>query len=298
MLFSNLIVWYMFLGGFGGGLCLSALYTDYRARGGSQRWAALRRTTQRPALVGSFISLAAGSICLIKDLALPEKALLLFIKPTFSAITIGTYALTGLLACIAFLVFVEFRKTDGGHPFAIELLRCITAFLSIVIIVYTGLLLSTMAAVPFWMSVFVPVLFVLSSLSPGIAGIAFFAAFPRPALRETSDALRSLLRMDIAIIALEIVSVLALGISVFGNTTAIVSVETLINGQLAPQFWIGFILCGLAAPIVMEVVFSSRLSSKPAFYIVLGCLILTGAFFLRYCTVVGGVHLSAFMFTF
>ena len=277
---------------------LAAFFVDFRSQGNRNQWAALRRKIWTPALIGSFVSLAAGSICLVKDLALPEKALLLFIKPTFSAITVGTYALTGLLLCLAVLIRLDFRGRGFAYRAAEGVLRCVAAILSIVIIVYTGLLLSTMAAVPFWMSVFVPVLFVLSSLSTGIAGIAFFAAFPRPALRETSDALRSLLRMDIAIIALEIVSVLALGIGVFGNTAAIVSVETLINGQLAPQFWIGFILCGLAAPIVMEVVFSSRLSSKPAFYIVLGCLILTGAFFLRYCTVVGGVHLSAFMFTF
>lgn len=275
---------------------LAAFFVDFRSRGNRNQWAALRRKIWTPALIGSFVSLAAGSICLVKDLALPEKALLLFIKPTFSAITVGTYALTGLLLCLAVLILLDFSGRRFAYRAAESVLRCVAAILSVVIIVYTGLLLSTMAAVPLWLSVFVPVLFALSSLSSGIAGVSFLAAFPQPALRETSDALRSLLKMDIAIIALEIASVLALGISVFGDTAALASVDTLASGQLAPQFWIGFILCGLAAPIVMEVVFSSRLSRKPAFYIVLGCLILTGAFFLRYCTVFGGVHLSAFMF--
>lgn len=286
----------MFLGGFGGGLCLSALYVGFRARNGSQRWAALHRATQKPALVGAFASLATGSICLVKDLALPEKALLLFIKPTFSAITIGTYALTGLLACIAILAIFEFRGITTERPLAMGVLRITAAALSCIIIVYTGLLLSSIAAVPFWMSVFVPILFTLSSLSTGIAGIALLAAFPHPALYETAYALRSLLRVDIAIIALEIASVLALGISMSSNAVAVASIEALVNGPLAPHFWIGFILCGLGAPLAIEVIVSSRLSEQPAFYIMLGCLILLGAFFLRYCIVFGGVRLSAFMF--
>lgn len=296
MLFSDLIVWYLFLGGLGGGLCLVALFVEFRARSESYPWVELGRATLKPALVIALIALAAGSICLMKDLALPEKALLLFVKPTFSAITVGTYALTGLMVCIALLATLAFRENAPARPRLGAALRVVAAILSLVVIVYTGVLLSSMAAVPLWLSVCIPVLFTLSSLSSGIAGIALLSAFPRPTMHATSSALRMLLTADAVLIALEIISVVALAVHLLGNAAALASVEALVSGQLAPHFWVGFVACGLLAPIILEIVFYSRLSRCPAFFIALGCLILIGAFFLRYCTIFGGTHLSAFMF--
>ncbi|WP_139652927.1 NrfD/PsrC family molybdoenzyme membrane anchor subunit [Raoultibacter phocaeensis] len=298
MLFSDLIVWYLFLGGVGGGLCLAALFVEHRARSGKRPWVELNRAIAKPALVVAFTALAAGSACLMKDLALPEKALLLFVKPTFSAITVGTYALTGLMACIALLAVLAFRERAFARPLPGIALRAAAAVLSLVVIVYTGVLLSSMAAVPLWLSVCIPVLFTLSSFSSGIAGVMLLSAFPQSTMRQTVPALRTLLAVDVVLIALEIATVVALAVHLSGDAAALASVEALVAGQLAGQFWIGFAACGLVLPIVLEVVFSSRLSGYPTYFIVLGCLILTGAFFLRYCTIFGGVHLSAFMFAF
>lgn len=294
MLFNDFITCYLFFGGVGGGLCLCALFIRLRkTRGGS--WAVLYESIWIPALIGSLLCLAAGTLCLMKDLTRSDKALLLFTQPTLSAISIGTFALLILIICVFGLIAVSLVRVTVSNR-----IRCAfeiaAAIGSIVVVLYTGLLLSSITAVPLWLSACIPILFTLSSLSSGFGALALICAFTAPRRPVLKDALVSCFKIDTLLIGLELATLVVFAFQLSGNEVALASIEPLLVGNCAYQFWGGFIGLGLIVPFFGELILSRRLSSHPAFCLVIGCLILVGAFYLRYCVIFGTVHLSVFMF--
>ena len=253
------------------------------------------RTTAKSAYLVSFAALAGGSLCLLKDLALAGKAFLLFSQPTLSAISVGAYALIGLLVCLGALTALETKSRSRFHTRLRFSLSIVAALLAVTVIVYTGILLFNVPTVPLWHSPFLPLVFFFSSLSSGIAGLIIVILFTHGNLACRQDVLRAILKLDAALIALEALSLALFSFQVFGNGDAAASLERLTTGPLALPALMGFVACGLAIPLFMEVVLSNRLSKYSPFCSVAACLILIGAFFLRYCAIFGGTHLSAGM---
>lgn len=296
MLSNSFIVWYLFLGGLGAGLYLAAFVIRLRTRKHAMPRIELYRATWQPALIGSFATLAIGCVFLAKDLALFDSVLLLFVKPTLSALSIGTYALICLLVGLAVLIALSFKNNFSLSSRASVVVEVFVAIIALVVILYTGVLLSSVASVPLWHSVFVPVLFLLSSLSSGVAGMVVIVMFVQSDLVRAYHTLAFLLRADAIIIVLEVIVVTIVAVQLQG-TLALSSLESLATGSLSGLFWIGFVGCGLLLPLVLECVMLSRQPHERSLYFLLGASLLAGAFFLRYLIIFGGVHISTFMFS-
>lgn len=295
-LFSGLIIWYLFLGGLGGGTYLVAWTLGLLAARKGGPWALLHERVRMPLLVVSLGSLVAGALCLFKDLAREEQALLLFSRPTLTPISVGTFTLSALIACAAALVVLSIRNPIGSESAAQRRVAAVGAAAALIAIVYTGVLLSGMPSVPLWTSPALPVLFALSALSCGVAAALTVAAFAEPNLERLRPALSKLMCADTALIVLEIVAAALLFLHVRSNPAAAASLASLASGPLSTQFWIGFVLCGLAIPAIMESVPARSASAHRGWCIVASCSVLAGGFFLRFCTVAAGAHLSLFMF--
>lgn len=295
-LFSSLIIWYLFLGGLGGGAYLVAWTLGILAARKGGPWALLHARVRMPLLVASLGSLVAGALCLFKDLAREEQALLLFSKPTLTPISVGTFTLSALIACATVLVVLGVRNPIGTESPAQRLVAAVGAAAALVVVAYTGVLLSSMPSVPLWTSPALPALFALSALSCGVAAALAVAAFAEPDLERLRPALSKLMRADTALIALEIVAAVLLCFHARNSPAAAASLAALASGPLAAQFWIGFVLCGLAIPAIMESVPARSASAHRGWCIVASCSVLAGGFFLRLCTVAAGAHLSLFMF--
>lgn len=296
-LFSDLIIWYLFLGGVGGGTYLVTCAIDLLARTKGGSWKLLRTHVRMPLFTVMLGALVAGTVCLLKDLARSEQALLLFAKPTFTPISVGAFTLSVLIVCTVMLVILSVRDAKGpAANRARNLIEALGSVAALIVIVYTGALLAGMPSVPLWDSPALPAVFALSALSCGIATALATAAFVAPDLERLRPTLVWLMNVDTVIIVLEIATVALLFLHVRSDPVATASIDTLTLGPLATRFWIGFVLCGTILPVIMEAMPLPSAGAYRGWCLVAAGLVLLGGFFLRYCAVAAGMHLSLFMF--
>ncbi|MGV8083895.1 MAG: NrfD/PsrC family molybdoenzyme membrane anchor subunit [Coriobacteriia bacterium] len=286
-LFGSLIVWYLFLGGAGSGAFVVSVLLDWAARrSGDRPNSALRKL----AGLGESIGLATvllGTVFLLADLGRIDRMYTLFTQPTFSAVSVGAYAILLFSVCAFYLIAVRhfsLREYSAQLTIGVEAASVVFA---IVVMVYTGVLLAGMRAVALWSSPLIPVLFVLSSLSTGIAVVlvcALFFEMP-PKAWET---LKLVARIDAVVIGVEVVAFAAFLVIMLATPATADSVGLMLSGSLAETFWLGYVMCGLLLPLCIELFALHRY--KPSTGVLLGVLILVGGFCLRYLIVNAGFH--------
>ena len=154
--------------------------------------------------------------------------------------------------------------------------------LGAVLMLYTGLMLSDMPSVLAWNTPLVPVLFCLSSLSCGCAllfACAAFAASRTSALASVAG----LVRFDTALVLAEALVLAAYLAWCLANASTHAAGLALLQGALAPWFWVPLVGVGLVAPVVLERLVS-RSNYQTQFAWIAGC-VLCGGFALRWCVV-------------
>lgn len=284
---GDLVVWYLFLGGAGAGLllvvaileCLSpqAVAADRAGRfvppGSYRRFFG-------PAYLTGIAAIALGMLCLLLDLGRGERVLAVLFQPTLSFISVGAFALLALLALAAVPAAV-WAFGCASLPKVLMLVdRPLIAVVAVAVMAYTGLLLSSMPSVPLWASPLLPVLFVVSSLSSGIALLtcAVVLTGSGEAFATTLERLR---KIDAAVIVCEIfVLALFTALAFLGGETARASVERLVQGDLAAPFLGLVVALGLLVPLICEVV--GRKDALRA-AVAASAFVLVGGFFLRWC---------------
>lgn len=250
-MFSVLAVGYLFLGGAGAGAIAVASILDlvwvkapfgHTSRIGIGEATPLERTVAVGMLAG-FAALALGMLFLLFDLGRIDRVASLLLRPSLSFLTVGTYALAGLAACAALLVAVRFAYLPSVPRGAVRAVEAAAAVVAVVVMLYTGLLLQNTGAVALWSSPLVPVLFLLSSLSCGMAAL-LLAAYFAPADAGTAWLFRMLARVDALIVVLEAAAA-ALFVAFAladDHPGAVASAQRLAEGDLALWWWVGFAL--------------------------------------------------------
>lgn len=290
---STLIVCYLFLGGAGAGaffwLAILSFLSPRSARLDSACRRFFPRTLYRRLFAPSFLvclaTLVLGALCLAVDLGRFDRILLLFTHPTLSYLSIGTFALTLLIICTVFLTVVWLFDAPFVHKVVVRIVEVVGFILSGFVMVYTGLLLQSIGTALFWGSPFVPTIFVLSSLSTGIAlilGSMFFTGIDR----SFRTIFVRLIRVDALVIVAEMLCAGVLVVCAAGDAGYMRAVYDLVQGAYATIFWVGFVLCGLAVPFVAEVLFIRRDRRSAAIFVAV--LVLVGGFCLRWCVVGAG----------
>lgn len=319
-MFGELIVAYLFLGGAGAGAVMVASLLDLlavRVPCGPQRSGELTgadRLVVFSLLVG-LLALLFGLLCLMCDLGRPERILAFLTSPRPTLITFGAYALGLLVVLVAVLcAALLLRAPCLARPVvsALEVVACVVA---LGVMAYTGLFLRSMSGIASWDTPLVPVLFVLSAASCGVAIVLGITPFARGGGAEPFPAriTLTLVRADVALIACEIV-VAGLYVAFaqagdgasMANATgatgegrlALPSVAGLLDGEmnLAGIWWLGFVLCGLVVPIVVELAAGWRggnLVSAGIVPVVVAALVLVGAYSMRSVVVGLGEHRPA-----
>ena len=121
--------------------------------------------------------LVLGIACLLLDLGRLDRVLMLFLNPQPTFITVGAFALAALALLGGFLAAVRFLYVPAARRGAVAAAEAVAVVVGVVAMLYTGLLLQTMGGIAFWASPFVPLLFLLSSLSGGMALVLLAACF-------------------------------------------------------------------------------------------------------------------------
>ncbi|MDH3377216.1 MAG: polysulfide reductase NrfD [Gammaproteobacteria bacterium] len=149
--------------------------------------------------------------------------------------------------------------------------------------IYTGLLLNTLVARPFWNTAILPVLFLVSALSTAAA---------LTILGTSIKGERNLFtQIDFSLIAVEIFLVLLLVIDLStGSQVQLAALDLILGGRYTVGFWLLFFSIGLLIPILLEGRELLRKSTS-AFYLA-PLFVLIGGYLLRQVVMNIGLHSS------
>lgn len=229
-----------------------------------------------------FVTLATGLLCLLADLGRPDRIINLLLSPELSAIAIGSYALVLSLACSGAFALLALLETPRISPPVIIALAMLSILSGLATMTYTGVLLQSMASILFWQTPLLPIIFVLSSLSCGVALVLFSTSFVE-ARYSFVQPIVWLCRTDSIVIVLEAAFLAAYLAWGFGAEGTLFAAEALIAGEYRWLFWAGLVVCGLAVPLVLERFVTHGNYRTQLVWI--GTFLLAGGFVLRYCIV-------------
>jgi len=260
------IAWYLFLGGLGGGTLTIAGIFDLAFRGGVE----LDGVIVGPmAYVGSVFSLAVfiaiaclgiGSFLLIFELGQPKVFLRVFLSRT-AIIKYGACLLI-LAMGFGFVYFLFFLPPEWNLFFYSWIwLRDICCICMMVfglsVVVYTGVLLSSMKSKPFWNTPALPVLFTVSALSTASALMAITAGMWPASTFDfyhmhvvTEFIVKNLHTIDMVLVLVEVVVLVIYVLMMYGagNVTARAVALKWLKGSFAVPFWFGMLFMGLLVP--------------------------------------------------
>ena len=298
-MFGELVVCYLFLGGAGAGACLVLsimgvlvprdLFLKSFERSIIASWE--YRKLFGFGFAVALVAFVAGILCLFADLGRADRVLLLLSSPRAVHITIGAYALIFCVLGATLQALISTRMMQGVNVFFLGLLCVLTAVLSLIVMAYTGLLLQSLRSVPLWHNIWLPMLFILSSLSCGM-GLVMGASLLAGLGSVFGSVLRRVAFFDGLVIALEGLSAVAFLLTTFSSAseTAFLSGKELALGSNAGLFWAGFVLLGLVVPLALDYQLYSRQPIRPSLGLASVACVLTGGFVMRYCLVQAGVH--------
>ncbi|MFV2092873.1 MAG: NrfD/PsrC family molybdoenzyme membrane anchor subunit [Hyphomicrobiales bacterium] len=232
----------------------------------------------------------------------------LFLTINMSPMSIGSWILA--ICIVASLVYAyTFLSSEANPGDDKAKLRRAMAWaglpLGIAVAIYTGVMLGAMPSRPFWNSPVLALLFLMSALSGGVAGILFLKAVfdHRPPAGDAEAAVKTdnssylLSASDMMLIGFELLAVFLFIMFAYltvGAQKIAISV-ILPGGTLSSLFWIGFVLIGLLIPAIIELKYVvPTLLYKKAYTIPRGVemtvavVVLFGGFLLRYVVVIGG----------
>lgn len=302
------VVWYLFLAGLGAGALTASASVLLRGGGGGFGGAHIEI-----ARYGAFLAplpLIVGCFALIFELGTFEAGhwfrwINLYKVINLSPMSIGTWLLTVFIgvSLVYAYTFVPDAPFLGARQARLrKALAWISVPLGIATAVYTGILLGAMPARPFWNSPILALLFLLSSISTGVAlillarGILHRTRSPEiEQARRESDYL--LTATDVLLIGFELMVIFLFimyaQLTIGGVNEAVAVI--LPGGDLAALFWIGVVLIGLLIPALIELyyvvpklVYHRGFNAPRVVDIAVSGAVLFGGFLLRYVVLVAG----------
>ena len=271
-----LVIIYLFLGGGGAGLYAVSLYMD--------------RVFE--AVLG-LVTVAAGALFLLLDLGHPERFWRAFMRPGTSWISRGTFFITLLLAAGTLHIApsipgMEFLPWGKGTMIG-GILKGVAGLLAVMVMTYTGFVLSPSPAIPFWNSPLVPAVFLSYSL---LAGVDLFLLIERT-LGLGGENLPFLERFQgqLTLVCLALV-VLHIGVMSARTVAARQTVRMLTRGPYAVLFVGGVLLAGLVAPLLLtgKLILDRNTDIAVHTLVLAGVMRLSGDYLFRYLMVRTGCY--------
>lgn len=302
-----LVAIYLFLGGMGAGAFLIAAVIELSGKRYEQEYCP---TT----LVGAGISgplIVIGTVLLIFDLGAglrePWRIINMFTNWS-SVMTWGIWILSFFIPIALVYGVLEVMHVYPGIlewlrkwlrflpetlPYrAIKRIVCsIGILLALGTALYTGVLLSVVQAVPLWATPILPVLFLISAVSTGMAlSLDLSATVMVP---DTAHRFKRLPLVHITLIGLEIiVMAVFFYISFQKGGEAAESVQLILTGSGSLIFWIVVAGLGLVFPFVLNVYALLRGSHGYVVGILAGAAIVVAGLFVRYLIVAAAIPVT------
>ena len=240
MVWGPMIAWYLFLAGASAGAFLTSAFVEAKYPESVKMRVAGRIIA--PVFVG------IGLLMLMLDaeagLMNPLRFFWLISNPG-SVMTLGVYFICVFMPVSLVSALLEILKKRV--PKWLTWIGIVFAF---AVAAYTGFLLGVVKAYPLWNNAVLPILFVVSALSAGLAATSLVGLIVD---RERFEQMWLIKKSHVILSAIEIVVLATMLIIVSaGSVEGAASVQALLVGQYAPAFWGGLVLLGLVAPFIIE----------------------------------------------
>lgn len=279
MIWGIAIVLYLFLAGLGAGAYFATAVV-HRTRPDAVK-------TLRAGRILAPVVVAIGLLLLMVDAEAGLHNPLRFFYLVSNLQSVMSWGVIILaLFMVVSLVGMAMDLAKKEVPFPLEIVGCVIA---LAVAAYTGVLLGVVETFPLWHSPLLPLLFVVSATSTGVASVVL-AGFCFP--QEQEHLHRLLVRTRLVLPAAEIILVLLLLATTQGNPTGAATVESLLTGSYAVAFWLGLIVVGLVFPLGLSAYELIKKEAKPWVTVGAEAAVLVGGFLLRYLVVIAALPIS------
>ena len=240
MVWGPMIAWYLFLAGASAGAFLTSAFVEAKYPESVKMRVAGR--------IIAPIFLGIGLVMLMLDaeagLHNPLRFFWLIANPG-SVMTLGVYFICVFMPVALVSALLEVLKKRVP-----KWLTWIGIVFVFAVAAYTGFLLGVVKAFPLWNNAVLPILFVVSALSAGLAATSLVGLLVD---RERFEQMWLIKKSHVILSAVEMVVLATMLIIVSaGSFEGAASVYSLVAGQYAPAFWGGIVLLGLVAPFLIE----------------------------------------------
>ena len=277
MVWGPIIAWYLFLAGISAGAFIATSYLDRRFPG-----------MKKVSLIGRVFALVAigvGLVLLMVDaragLSNPLRFFYLVTNAN-SVMTLGVYAIClYLIVLVAALVLDVLKR---AIPKALTAFGCAFA---VCVAAYTGFLLGVATPYPLWNNAALPVLFVVSGISGGLAAVCLIARFVDRAALERVGLFE---RAGVVLPIVEAFVLFCMLVIVHSSSSVgSASVAALLTGGSAPIFWIALVALGIVMPLVLEAYAAISHRHNVVAGSVSNAGVLVGGFALRYLVITAAI---------
>ncbi|WP_373777158.1 cytochrome c nitrite reductase subunit NrfD [Glaesserella sp.] len=161
-------------------------------------------------------------------------------------------------------------------------------FLSVALGAYTGFLLSALISYPMLNNPVLPILFLASGTSSGIAAL-LVAILVVGKVSTHSDEVRFLHKFETPTVLTEILLLFAFFVGLyFGGGQKTLSAVNALSGFWGSIFWIGVVAIGILFPLIANQLVSERVKHRKGFIVLLATAALIGVLCLRYFILYAG----------
>ncbi len=245
---------YLFLGGMAAGIIFFAsLFTLMKKEKEFP-------TTVKGGMLLAVIAISVGLIALMYDLTHMFYAWQLYTTIRIeSPMSWGAWVLLIITFISVFWVFSYFTEMFPKWDWKFDFIKKSEAFfiknrrlmalamlpLSIILGIYTGILLSAFNARPLWNNAILGPLFLTSGLSTGAAAIILFS--------KNHYEKHLMTKIDLALIILELGLIIHMLMGMYaGSEVQIEAMQVLINGEFTVMFFVFVVILGLIFPAMLE----------------------------------------------
>jgi formate-dependent nitrite reductase membrane component NrfD len=240
-----LIAIYLFLGGVGAGAYTIAAINSF-----------LGKVLEPSTIIGLWISFPAliiGSLCLLADLGQPTQAVLAGMKPRTSWIARGFWIIS--IFMIVAMVHTWLAVFGDGSAGVLKVIAVVGLVFAVSTMAYTGILLGVSKGITFWRSGAVPVIFVISATVTGHFAIMIGLVL----LSGRMGSIEAFRPMAAEAAVLVIFEVLAIAFFLQAAWKQPDPRESVVRLLANTTFIVGYVVGGLAAPLVLMVIVYLRM---------------------------------------
>ncbi|MGG7049144.1 MULTISPECIES: NrfD/PsrC family molybdoenzyme membrane anchor subunit [unclassified Campylobacter] len=281
------IALYLFLAGLSAGAAIVAVLLKWQGKTGANF---------KSAVLLAPIAIIVGLALLVLDLGKPLSFYWILLKYNFTSVmSIGVALLLVYTPIVVVYALFAYKDLAILAPFKglisslekalAKLCEILILPLAIGVGVYTGFLLSAVSKILLWDTPILPILFLVSGLSSGIAASVLCGAIFG---KEKDESTFKLLKLDMFVIIVECLLLVALFGYLYssGSAGAEVAGKALTNGALAVMFWVFVVGSGMALPVVIELANGEKMSKNLIIFNTF--IVILGVILLRYYIVYAG----------